>query len=153
MELNGKSRLTRNHSCQMRWSVLAVLAVAQLLAVAKVSFASEARRLRVSDSGRHLVYENGEPFFWLADTGWEIFHRLTREEADMYLEKRAAQGFTVIQAMTLAEHKLFKVPNRYGHYPLINQDPLRPNEDYFKHVDYVIDKAQSLGLFMALVAT
>ena len=137
----------------MRWSVLAILAAAQLLAVAKVSFASEARRLRVSDSGRHLVYENGEPFFWLADTGWEIFHRLTREEANMYLEKRAAQGFTVIQAMTLAEHKLFKVPNRYGHYPLINQDPLRPNEDYLKHVDYVIDKAQSLGLFMALVAT
>ncbi len=153
MELNGKSRLTRNHSCQIRWSVLAVLAASQLLAVSKISFASEARRLRVSDSGRHLVYENGEPFFWLADTGWEIFHRLAREEADMYLEKRAAQGFTVIQAMTLAEHKLFKVPNRYGHYPLINQDPLRPNEDYFKHVDYVIDKAQSLGLFMALVAT
>jgi len=153
MELNGKSRLTRNQNYRLQWSVLAVFAVAQMLTIAKVSFASESRQLRVSKSGRHLVYENGEPFFWLADTGWEIFHRLTREEADMYLEKRAAQGFTVIQAMTLAEHKLFKVPNRYGHYPLIDQDPLRPNEDYFKHVDYVINKAQSLGMFVALVAT
>ncbi|HEC02006.1 MAG TPA: DUF4038 domain-containing protein, partial [Phycisphaerales bacterium] len=114
--------------------VLILVLVAQQLA--GPSFAAEARRLTVSDDGRHLVYDNGEPFFWLADTGWEIFHRLTREEADMYLEKRAAQGFTVIQVMTLAEHKLFKVPNRYGHYPLIDRDPLRPNEDYFKHVDY-----------------
>lgn len=153
MEWTAKFRFTRDHSFQTRRLIPAILMAGLLLAVTRISLASEARCLRVSDSGRHLVYENGEPFFWLADTGWEIFHRLTREETDRYLEKRAAQGFTVIQAMTLAEHKLFKVPNRYGHYPLIDMDPLRPNEDYFQHVDYVIDKAQSLGLFMALVAT
>jgi hypothetical protein len=32
-----------------------------------------------------------------------LFHRLNREEADHYLETRAAQGFTVIQAVVLAE--------------------------------------------------
>lgn len=153
MESNGKPRPTRNYRSQIHWPVLIVLVVAQQLAAPRASFAAEARRLLVSDSGRHLVYENGDPFFWLADTGWQIFHRLTREEADAYLEKRAAQGFTVIQAMTLAEHKLFKIPNRYGYYPLINLDPLRPNEDYFEHVDYIVDKAQSLGMFMAMVAT
>ena len=68
MELNGESWLTRNHSCQIRWSVLAVLAASQLLAVSKISFASEARRLRVSDSGRHLVYENSVPFLGL----WQV---------------------------------------------------------------------------------
>jgi hypothetical protein len=33
----------------------------------------------------------------LGDTAWELFHRLTREEADLYLKDRAAKGFTVIQ--------------------------------------------------------
>ena len=111
MKANAKSQLTRNHSCGMLWSVLVAFTAVQLLAVTNISFASETRRLRVSDDGRHLVYENGDPFFWLADTGWEIFHRLTQEEADRYLEKRSAQGFTVIQAMTLAENEVFKVPN------------------------------------------
>ncbi|MBN2312771.1 MAG: DUF4038 domain-containing protein, partial [Sedimentisphaerales bacterium] len=78
MEWTDKGRFRGNHGSQMRWSILAILVAAQLILLARVSIAFEARRLRISDSGRHLVYENGEPFFWLADTGWEIFHRLTR---------------------------------------------------------------------------
>jgi hypothetical protein len=39
-------------------------------------------RLKVSESRRFLVYEDGRPFFYLADTAWELFHRLNREEAD-----------------------------------------------------------------------
>ena len=85
MESNGKSLLAGNLSRQALWPVLLVLAAVQLLSVPGASFSAEARRLRVSDSGRHLVYENGEPFFWLADTGWQIFHRLTREEADAHI--------------------------------------------------------------------
>jgi hypothetical protein len=60
-------------------------------------------KLRVWDEaghpcrGRYLVTERGEPFFYLGDTAWELFHRLTREEADLYLKDRAAKGFTVIQ--------------------------------------------------------
>ena len=29
--------------------------------------------LSVSDNGRFLVKENGEPFFWLGDTGWRAY--------------------------------------------------------------------------------
>ena len=36
--------------------------------------------LRVSDNKRFLVTADGRPFFWLGDTAWELFHRLTREE-------------------------------------------------------------------------
>lgn len=111
------------------------------------------QRLEVSANNRYLVTEDGKPFFWLADTAWELFHRCDREEVDLYLEKRAAQGFNVIQAVALAELDGLNTPNPYGHRPLKDNDPQQPNEAYFEHVDYVIRKADELGLYIALLPT
>jgi len=108
-------------------------------------------QLRVSDNGRFLVYEDGSPFFYLGDTAWELFHRLDREEADQYLENRAAKGFTVIQAVALAQLGGLNDPNPYGHTPLRNNDPAQPNEDYFEHVDYIVRRANELGLIVGLL--
>ncbi len=109
--------------------------------------------LRVSNNNRYLVRQDGTPFFWLGDTGWELFHRLTREEADTYLKRRAAQGFTVIQAVGLAEFAGLRDPNPYGHLPLLGLNPATPNEAYFEHVDYVIDRAAQYGLMVAFLPT
>ncbi len=109
--------------------------------------------LKVSPNNRFLMHADGTPFFYLADTAWELFHRLNREEADLYLAKRAAQGFTVIQAVVLAELGGLVNPNPYGHLPLVNNDPNKPVEDYFKHVDYIVNKANSLGLTIAMLPT
>ena len=35
-------------------------------------------RVQVHPAGCYLVTETGELFFWLADTAWELFHRLNR---------------------------------------------------------------------------
>jgi len=110
------------------------------------------QRLQVSDNRRYLTFENGEPFFYLGDTAWELFHRLNREEADLYLETRAAQGFTVIQAVVLAEHE-YAQPNPYGDLPLHDNDPMRPNEAYFQHVDYIVDRAAELGMHIGMLPT
>jgi hypothetical protein len=109
--------------------------------------------LRVSDNGRFLVTEDGTPFFWLGDTAWELFHRLDREESDRYLTDRAAKGFTVIQAVVLAEHDGLRVPNAYGEVPLIDCDPTKPNEAYFAHVDAVVDMAAEKGLYIGMLPT
>jgi len=110
-------------------------------------------QLRVSQNGRYLEYTDGTPFFWLGDTAWELFHRLNREEADFYLEDRAKKGFTVIQAVAIAELDGETRPNAYGDFPLIDKDPSRPNEAYFKHIDYIVNKAESLGLQIGLLPT
>jgi len=109
--------------------------------------------LRVSDNGRYLEYSDGTPFLWIGDTSWELFHRLNREDADLYLENRAKKGFTVIQAVALAELEGETRPNAYGEFPLINKEPSKPNEAYFKHVDYIVNKAASLGLFTGMLPT
>lgn len=109
--------------------------------------------LKVSPNQRYLVKADGSAFFWLGDTAWELFHRLNREDATQYLKNRADNGFTVIQAVALAELDGLNTPNPYGDKPLLNNDPSTPNEAYFKHVDFVIDKAAELGLFIGLLPT
>jgi hypothetical protein len=112
-----------------------------------------AQSLKVSQNQRFLVHPDNRPFFWLGDTAWELFHRLNREEADRYLENRARLGYTVIQAVILAELNGLNDPNPYGHLPLVSNDPTRPNEAYFKHCDYIINKAAELGLFVGVLPT
>jgi hypothetical protein len=110
-------------------------------------------KLKVSDNKRFLVYEDGTPFYYQGDTGWELFHRLNKEEAEKYLENRRAKGFTVIQAVVLAELDGLNTPNAEGNRPLIDNDPLKPNEAYFAHIDWVIGKAAEKGIFIGLLPT
>jgi hypothetical protein len=110
-------------------------------------------RLKISDNKRFLVHEDGTPFFYLGDTGWELFHRLNKEETEKYLENRRAKGFTVIQAVALAELDGLNTPNAEGNKPLTDNDPLKPNEAYFAHVDWVIKKAAEKGIYIGLLPT
>jgi hypothetical protein len=132
--------------------------IATSLAV-RPAVAGELPALRVSANGRFLMTADGQPFFYLGDTAWELFHRLNREEAALYLEHRAAQGFTVIQAVVLAELDGLHTPNAYGQRPLVNDDPARPDvkdgpdNDYWDHVDWIVDKAAGLGLYIGMLPT
>ncbi len=71
-------------------------------------------KLKVSENKRFLVFEDGTPFYYLGDTGWELFHRLNKDETERYLENRRAKGFTVIQAVALAELDGLNTPNAEG---------------------------------------
>ncbi|RAP75077.1 glycoside hydrolase family 140 protein [Paenibacillus montanisoli] len=123
---------------------------------------STLQQLKVSDNKRFLVHADGTPFFWLGDTAWEIFHRLSREDADEYLRGRAEQKFNVIQAVALAEFEGLTVDNYYGRRPLKQDaqgqyDPTLPDLDgddnYWSHVDYIIDRAAHYGIYVALLPT
>lgn len=118
--------------------------------------------LKVSDNHRFLVLADGTPFFWLGDTVWELFHKLTREEAETYLKIRAGQGFTVIQAVALSEFDGLKVSNAYDRSPLLMNeeglfDPDLPDVagpySYWDHVDAIIDLAAEHGIYCALLPT
>ncbi len=110
-------------------------------------------KLRVSANHRYLEFDDGTPFFYLADTAWELFHRLNREDASRYLANRSQKGFTVIQAVILSELGGLTVPNAYGDLPLTGGDIGKPNEAYFRHVDFIINKAEELGMFVGVLPT
>ena len=133
-----------------------------LFALAGTLFAQppgQISNLKIAPGGRYLITADGKPFFYLGDTAWELFHRLNREEATRYLENRARKGFTVIQAVALAELDGLNDPNPYGYRPLVDNDPLKPDvkegpdNDYWDHVDFIVKKANSLGLYVGFLPT
>src|SRR5687768_1137633 len=133
-----------------------------LVAVISISCFAQVRtavlpKLRVSENKRYIVTVKGDPFFWLGDTGWLLFGKLSREEAEKYLEDRRKKGFNVIQVMVL--HTLGAV-NVYGDSALVNRNVSAPKTtsgnmvgdsvqyDFWDHVDYIIDLAAEKGLYM-----
>ncbi|MFN8342003.1 MAG: glycoside hydrolase family 140 protein [Cyclobacteriaceae bacterium] len=122
-------------------------------------------QIRVSDNHRFLSTANGEPFFWLGDTDWEMAHRLNRAEAATLIHTRAQQGFNVLQVVALAEFNGIREPNRYGDWPLNNEDPTQlavtPGSDpadayaydYWDHLDYIIELAEKEGIYIGLLPT
>lgn len=123
-------------------------------------------QITVHESGKYLVEtKSGKPFFWLGDTAWELFHRLTREEAITYLDTRQAQGFNLIQIVALAEMDGLRVPNRHGDVPFVALNPLdwavtagndphnEEEYDYWDHVDFIIKEAAKRNLYVGLLPT
>lgn len=111
-------------------------------------------RLSISEDGSHIIYSTSEaPFFYLADTAWELLHRCDRNETNIYLSNRREKGFNVIQCVVLAELEGLTAPNAAGDLPLVDLDPTQPNEAYFRHVDHVVGVADSLGIFLGLLPT
>ncbi|MBE0652371.1 MAG: glycoside hydrolase family 140 protein [Bacteroidales bacterium] len=116
--------------------------------------------LKISDNNRFLTDEHGNPFFWLGDTGWLLFSKLSREETEIYLADRAGKGFNVIQVMVL--HTL-TATNFYGDSALIGSNVAYPHTtegndsedpeqyDFWDHVDYVVDMAAKKGIYLGMV--
>ena len=109
--------------------------------------------IKISRDKRYLIEENGEPFFWLGDTAWELIHRCSKEEIMSYLDDRKSKGFNVIQTVVLAEQDGINTPNVYGEKPLLHNKPESINEAYFELVDFVLDQAAVREMIVGLLPT
>jgi len=122
---------------------------------------TQVKRLSISPNNRFFQTTDGNPFFWIGDTGWLLFVKCNREEAVEYLETRRQQGFNVVQVMVL--HDMNNTKNVYGDYALVKEDASRPNVtdgnnfnnaeayDYWDHVEFIVKEAEKRGIYMAMV--
>src|SRR5437868_15425436 len=85
-----------------------------------------APQLKVSANHRFLTYADGRPFFWQADTGWEMSMRLNRADMEKYLTRRHEQGFTVVYVVAFGIVDGPATPNANGHVAFVNLDPTKP---------------------------
>jgi hypothetical protein len=98
------------------------------------------------------VDRQGHPVFWLGDTQWELFRLFTPDTALHILKDRQTKGFNVILIMLtgvdlghLGAKKPVPYTNLEGQAPWLDDDPLRPNERYFQHVDALIRLGEETG--------
>jgi hypothetical protein len=113
--------------------------------------------LKVSNNKHFLVHADGRPFFYLGDTAWELFHRTTKQDAELYLKTRSTQGYTVIQAVAVSELQGDQVPNVYGFLPWKDSNPDQimikdgPDNDYWDYVDFIVRRANDFGLYVGFL--
>ena len=105
--------------------------------------------VKVSENKRYFVDQNGKPVFWLGTTQWQLFREYTLEDAKTILEKSSSHGFAFVQVMLMGVGD-GTAPNVYGQKPWINDDPLTPNEAYFKNVDAVVRIARDNNLAISM---
>jgi hypothetical protein len=138
-----------------QWAAFAIMA---LLAVAQptdtlAQQADPAFPLKLGASGtRHLVDQNGVPFFWAGDTAWSLIVQLSQQDVLTYLDDRKAKGFSVVM-VNLIEHLYgSNAPaNFYHDAPFIGTAfSSAPNEAYFQHADFVINAAAERGMLVLL---
>lgn len=109
--------------------------------------------LKVSENRRYLTYADGTPFFWLADTPWEMGWSSYPEQIVPFIENRRAKGFNVLNVVANS-HQMFHpwhVNNRWGEPYLLNEDLSLLNPRYFDHLDTIADEANAAGIALALV--
>lgn len=104
--------------------------------------------LQYSNNKRFLEDQHNRPFLINAATGWQIYTKLTTEEAREYLGIRKAQGFnSILTQLCMHEDDV----NRYGQAPFFNNNDFsKPNDKYFDHVFLINKIADSLGLYIIM---
>ncbi|MCH5241852.1 MAG: glycoside hydrolase family 140 protein [Muribaculaceae bacterium] len=109
--------------------------------------------LGVSQNQRFLSHSDGEPFFWLGDTGWLLPERLDRDEAAYYLKRTAQDGFNVVQIQVLNAVPSFNVYGAQSHLDGWNFSAIDsvPGYGYWDHLDYIIDQAEKEGIYIGMV--
>lgn len=105
--------------------------------------------LRLAADRRSLEDAAGRPFFYLADTAWSIAWKGRPEEWGFYLDRRAAQGFSVLQVNLLPWR--WDMTDVEGNRTFHDGDPDRPNDAYFARFDSFLEQAAARGLFTCLM--
>lgn len=114
----------------------------------------EAFHIMISENGRYFTDNKGNPFFWQGDTQWELLHLFTVSEAKKMMEERKKQGFNVIQVMVTGVFPEWAsdqgLPGWGGMQAWKNNNPLLPDENYFRRADSIISAAGEMNMILVL---
>ena len=145
-------------------TLLTALGLSLLPAAKAADFPWDNGRLQPDATGRFLQFENGQPFFWLGETGWLLPERLDRSQAEFYLETCRQNGYNVVQVQTVngvpaynAYHKP-SMPDGFDFSSVSERHPFAPDAQgtdslygYWDHMDYIIETAASKGIYIGMV--
>lgn len=106
--------------------------------------------VRLSANRRHLVYEDGTPYLWLADTAWNGPLWASDEDWEHYLSERTRQNFTAVQWVTT---QWLAAPQGDANNDLAyaGHERISVNPAFFQRLDRRHEKINQYGLLSAPV--
>ncbi|MDD3322532.1 MAG: glycoside hydrolase family 140 protein [Paludibacter sp.] len=109
-------------------------------------------KLKVSENQHYLQYENGQPFFWLGDTGWLLPERLDRDEAEYYIDECSKRDYNVVQVQTINDVPSYNIYGQSSNpdgfdFKNINKKGVY---GYWDHMDYIIKMAEKKGIYIGM---
>lgn len=110
-------------------------------------------RLQVHPQKQFLMWEDGTPYYPVADTAWTLPQQLAEEDVIFYADRRQQQGFNTVLLCAFSELDGVRSPNRYGHLPFVDEDPLRPVEAYWQQLDRFLAILWERGFVVGLLPT
>ncbi len=129
---------------------LSAIAVALFLAASAP--AEAATDLRVSANRRYLETSDGKPFLWLGATEW-ILNKHSDEQVLRLLDRRKAQGFTVVQVFSARSwgkwpegDMTWSHTDAEGNLPFVNGRPMQLTPEYWRRWLWIADQAARRGL-------
>jgi hypothetical protein len=130
-----------------------ILSLALLTVSAQAGKPWDNGKLCVSDNQRYLQFENGQPFFWLGETGWLLPERLDRAEAEWYLQSCAKAGYNVVQVQTIDGVPSYNIYGQMSNIDGWNFKDINRKGiyGYWDHLDYIIDQAADKGIYIGMV--
>jgi hypothetical protein len=108
--------------------------------------------LKVSDDGRRIVDQSGVPYFINGDTPWSLIGQISKEDAEFYIQDCASRGINSLIVTLVEGYYADNAPaNFYGVEPFTTPNKFTtPNEEYFAHADWVVNKASEYGILMII---
>jgi len=114
------------------------------------------QKLRVSDNRHFFETTEGQPYFYLGDTAWLLFNKLTIEEVETLFKDRVKKGFNAVQAVVFRDLFEPNSANAYGVRPFASEkdfQAVRMNPEWIGHVRRVVKLAERMGLYLGLLPT
>ncbi|MCC7204039.1 MAG: DUF4038 domain-containing protein [Phycisphaeraceae bacterium] len=104
--------------------------------------------LKISANRRYFVDQDDKPVLVQGDSPWSLIVGPSPEEAELYMANRRDRGFNAIIVNLIEHFFTTDAPNNYrGVGPFTTKGDLStPNEEYFKHADWVVETAARYGL-------
>ena len=151
------------YSCTVLGLVLCVQPIAATAQNSTANETSPAFPLKLSENHRYLVDQNNKPFLIAGDSPQGLMGRLSPDEVDKYFADRQAHGFNTAGWIDVAcAGKDFPDNTNAATYDGIvpftgfvsggtdftHYDLSKPNEAYFKRLDYAIESAARHGIFV-----
>jgi hypothetical protein len=101
--------------------------------------------VQVSRDRRHLVHEDGTPFFWLADTAWNGVLRSTEEEWEYYIQQRKRQKFTGVKWVA-TQWRAAPDGDREGRLAYRGREAIAVDPVFFQRMDARMEALNRAGL-------